>query len=112
MSQTPQNDRFLLLKKSRPIPQNVRQYLFCTSQCTSHRIFSHNPPLVPILFQTIQENTHNYIKVRDETPLFEQQRLGRLAHGTSVKINIWVNFRYTKVNKREQVNCVISPWLQ
>ena len=28
----------------------------------------------------------NYIKVRDETPLFEQQRLGRLAHGTSVNL--------------------------
>ena len=30
----------------------------------------------------------NYIKVRDETPLFEQQRLGRLAHGTSVKVEL------------------------
>ena len=30
----------------------------------------------------------NYIKVRDETPLFEQQRLGHLAHGTTVKYDV------------------------
>ena len=34
----------------------------------------------------VQDETPLFEQVRDETPLFEQQRLGRLAHGTSVKI--------------------------
>ena len=38
MSQTPQNDRFLLLKKSRPIPQNVKDlFTAVSSACRIRR---------------------------------------------------------------------------
>ena len=38
MSQTPQNDRFLLLKKSRPIPQNEKDmFTAVSSACRIRR---------------------------------------------------------------------------
>ena len=49
---------------------------------------------------------YNYIKVQDETPLFEQQRLGRLAHGTSVKKKL-KTYKHRNIVYNSSQHCAI-----